>query len=354
MADYPPNEIVDMIMVLGARQNNYHAAARLYAERFPNRRHPDDRAISRLTQRARDGHMVRQRGRHQYDENDPRVVTIFAMIHLDPQISSRRIEREIGIPRSTFLKIMKVFKYHAYHITLVQELQLQHFQQRIEFCQWALQIIENDPDFFNVVLFSDEAKFQSDGELNRHNCHYWSDVNPHWFRTVNRQRRWGLMVWCGIVNGHFIGPYFFEENVNQHTYLRLIRDELPGLMEDVDLQTRRRMWFQQDGAAPHFARIVRAFLNEHYNNRWIGREGPVNWPACSPDLTSPDFYLWGYLKNTVFEQRPTTRADMQDRIRRACAAIPRQTLLNTVRHFQRRLILCLQANGRNFEHLLRG
>lgn len=153
--------------------------------------------------------MVRQRGRHQYDENDPRVVTIFAMIHLDPHISSRRIEREIGIPRSTFLKIMKVFKYHAYHITLVQELQLQHFQQRIEFCQWALQIIENDPDFFNLVLFSDEAKFQSDGELNRHNCHYWSDVNPHWFRTVNRQRRWGLMVWCGIVNGHFIGPYFF-------------------------------------------------------------------------------------------------------------------------------------------------
>lgn len=64
MADYPPNEIVDMIMVLGASENNYRAAARLYAERFPDRRHPDDRAISRLTQRVRDGHMVRQRGRH--------------------------------------------------------------------------------------------------------------------------------------------------------------------------------------------------------------------------------------------------------------------------------------------------
>ncbi|OXU20714.1 hypothetical protein TSAR_002883 [Trichomalopsis sarcophagae] len=50
MADYPPNEIVDMILVLGERQNNYRGAARLYAERYPDRRHPDDRAIRRLTQ----------------------------------------------------------------------------------------------------------------------------------------------------------------------------------------------------------------------------------------------------------------------------------------------------------------
>ncbi|EFN65104.1 hypothetical protein EAG_14253, partial [Camponotus floridanus] len=41
----------------------------------------------------------------------------------------------------------------------------------------------------------------------------------------------------------------------------------------------------------------------------------------------------------------------QVRICRACAAIPRITLLNTVRHFQMRLNLCLQANGGNFEHL---
>ena len=95
-------------------------------------------------------------------------------------------------------------------------------------------MIENDPDFLKFVLFSDEAKFQSDGELNRHNCHYWSDVNPHWVRSVNHQRRWGIMVWCGIINGYLIGPYFFEANVNRHT---LIRDELPGLMED---PSRRR------------------------------------------------------------------------------------------------------------------
>jgi len=108
-------------------------------------------------------------------------------------------------------------------------------------------------------------------------------VNPHWHRGVDNQHRWSLNVWCGIVNGYLIGPYFFDGNVNQHNFLELLRDHLTGLLEDVDLETRRRMWIQLDGATPHFARIVRTFLNEQYPNRWIGRGGPIAWPSNSPN-----------------------------------------------------------------------
>lgn len=352
MADYPPNHIVDMTMILGECQNNYRAAARLYAERFPLRRFPNHTTIRRLTERARGGHLSRQRRHREYDENDPHVVTVLAAIHLDPHTSSRIIEREIGIPRTTALRILKKLKYHAYHIILVQELRPNHLQMRIEFCRWALRMTENNPDFFRYVMFSDEATFNSQGQLNRHNCHYWSEVNPHWHRTVDHQHRWSIMVWCGIINGYLIGPYVFEENVDRFTYLELLRERLPELLENVDLVTRQRMWLQQDGAAPHFARIVRDFLNNNYKDRWIGRGGPVNWPPCSPDMTPPDFYLWGFLKDAVFKQRPTTREDMIGRIRRACAVIPRDTLLRAVQHFQRRVNLCLEVDGGNFEHLL--
>ena len=75
---------------------------------------------------------------------------------------------------------------------------------------------------------------------------------------------------------------------------------------------------------------------------------------CSPDLTSPDFFLWGYIKNVVFDQGPTTREDLMERIRRACAAISSETLLKTVDSFERRLRLCFQANGEHFKQLLRG
>ena len=97
-----------------------------------------------------------------------------------------------------------------------------------------------------------------------------------------------------------------EQNVDRHSYLQLQSSYLPGLLENVDLATRERMWLQHDGASSHYALIVRAFLNDHNNNRFIALSGPVAWPPCSPDLTSPDFYLWGYLKNVIFSQRPTT------------------------------------------------
>ncbi|KYN21774.1 hypothetical protein ALC57_05848 [Trachymyrmex cornetzi] len=54
MSDYTPSEIVDMIMVLGETQNNFAAAARLYAQRFSNRRHSNIVTIRDLAARARD------------------------------------------------------------------------------------------------------------------------------------------------------------------------------------------------------------------------------------------------------------------------------------------------------------
>ncbi|OXU22084.1 hypothetical protein TSAR_002541 [Trichomalopsis sarcophagae] len=113
------------------------------------------------------------------------VLTVLAVVHLNPNISSREIERQHGIPKSTFLRILKAQRYHAYYITLIQELTLRHFAQH-------------------------EATFKNTGELNRHNCHYWSDVNLLWHRTVDNPHRWSLNAWCGIVNGYVIGPYFLN------------------------------------------------------------------------------------------------------------------------------------------------
>lgn len=359
MADYPANEIVDMIMILGECGGVFVEAAALYAERFPNRRHPTNVTIRDLTARARNGRLHRQRRRHEYGADDVRVLVILALIHGNPHISSKQIERESGIPKQTVLFILKKLRYHAYHITLTQALTPLDFVARVQFCNWALQRIQQDPAFFNYVMFSDEATFKNTGELNRHNCHYWSDANPHWHRAIDHQHRWSVMVWCGILNGYLIGPYFFEGNVTGAKYLELLRDHLPVLLENVIFETRLRMIIQQDGAPPHFENNVRGYLNTHYPNRWIGRAGPNDlvlrpWPARSPDLTSPDFYLWGYLRDVVYRQEPTTRADMIDRIRRACEAIPRNVLLSTVPHFQRRLNFCIQENGGQFEQLLNG
>ena len=210
---------------------------------------------------------------------------------MNPHISSREIERITGITQRTVINILHSQRYHPYQITLTHALLPDYSLQRVLFCRWALRMIALDRDFFKYVLFSDEATFKNSGELNRHNCHYWSDVNPHWYRPIDRQHQWSLNVWCGIINGYLTGPYFFDGRVNRHTILAFLRDTLPELLENVDLGTRIRMWLRLDGAPPHYAIIVRNFLDRQYQNMWIGRGGPQAWPARSPDLTSPDFYL---------------------------------------------------------------
>ena len=68
------------------------------------------------------------------------------------------------------------------------------------------------------------------------------------------------------------------------------------------LRTRRRhMLFQLDGAPPHWGLQVRAFLNDKFLERWIGRGGPAAWPPRSPDINSLDFFLWGYVNIEVFK-----------------------------------------------------
>jgi hypothetical protein len=49
--------------------------------------------------------------------------------------------------------------------------------------------------------------------------------------------------------------------------------------------------FQQDGAPPHWARIVREFLDMHFSGRWVGRDAPIPWPPRSPDIMPLDFFL---------------------------------------------------------------
>ncbi|OXU20114.1 hypothetical protein TSAR_016501 [Trichomalopsis sarcophagae] len=59
-------------------------------------------------------------------------------------------------------------------------------------------------------MFSDESTFNSIGHLNRHNSHYWFAINPYWMQQIDNQHRWNINVWCGIINGNLIGPYFLK------------------------------------------------------------------------------------------------------------------------------------------------
>ncbi|EFN62709.1 hypothetical protein EAG_00046, partial [Camponotus floridanus] len=61
-----------------------------------------------------------------------------------------------------------------------------------------------------------------------------------------------------------IGPFELPARVTGEIYRHFLVEDLPGLLEDMSLAERRAMWYQHDGAPPHYARGTREILNEMY------------------------------------------------------------------------------------------
>ena len=94
-----------------------------------------------------------------------------------------------------------------------------------------------------------------------------------------------------FLDEYVIGPCFLSPNLTDDAFLNFLKHVLHGLLEDVPLPVRQNMWFQHDGAPPHFMRAVRGHLDRRFEQTRIGRGGPISWPARSPDLTPLDYFL---------------------------------------------------------------
>lgn len=147
-----------------------------------------------------------------------------------------------------------------------------------------------------------------------HNHHSWSIENLRLTSESNFQETLSVNLWSGILNGQLIGPFELPDRLNGEAYLGFLRHDLNGLLEEVDLLTRRNMIFQNDGAPCHFARIVRQHLDERFGIRWIGRGGPIAWPPRSPDLNPIDFFVWGYYKELVYAKESSNRAELRTKL----------------------------------------
>lgn len=351
--NFSKEELVDMVFILGVSYKNCLLATRLYHEAFPGRRQPRKEAFEKLLERfVRTGNVAyekSERTKTAYTEENQ--LTVLLKVAEDPHKSQRQIANESDMSRRTIQRALKGNKMHPYHIQLMQELNDQDYNSRMNFCEWAQQKIQQERYFFDYVLFADESTFHRNGNVNRHNFHYYSTTNPHLIRTTS-QTRWSLNVWGGIIGAFVIGPYFFEERVTGQVYLQFLRNELPRLMNILPENVKNRMWYLHDGAPVHHTAAIQDHLNNAFPNRWVGRGSPFPWPPRSPDLTKMDFFLWGYVKDQVYRLQPTTRDDMKIRIREVFRNINNNMLNDVSRSFEDRTQACIISNGGHFEHLL--
>jgi hypothetical protein len=90
-------------------------------------------------------------------------------------------------------------------------------------------------------------------------------------------------------------------------------------------------------------------LNETFGERVISRN---LWPPRSPDLTPPDFYLWGAAKSAVYRDRPRTLNELKTSITAYIRNISQADLQKVFANKIKWVQACIDARGHHFQHLL--
>jgi len=70
------------------------------------------------------------------------------------------------------------------------------------------------------------------------------------------------------------------------------------------------------------------------------------------DLTPPDYFLWGYLKGTVYQNKPRTIDALKANNTGEIQAVTADVLARTFQNIACRVQSCLDANGGHFQHML--
>jgi hypothetical protein len=101
-------------------------------------------------------------------------------------------------------------------------------------------------------------------------------------------------------------------------------------------------YFQQDGATAHTAHMSMAVLDDIFEDRIISK---TIWLPRYLNLSPPNCFLWGAMKNSVYSNNPHTNDDLKMAIKEYIQNVDRAILNtvfeNTVRHVNK----CLE-NGR--------
>jgi hypothetical protein len=158
----------------------------------------------------------------------------------------------------------------------------------------------------------DEEWFIQNGILNIRDQQTRADENPHSFQEIWLLQQFAIHAWAGIIGDLLLGPYDLPPRLSEAPYLT------------ITAATGRRTTgnaARNEGTAwcgsVFSSRNVMRYLDTHYPDRLIGRNGRVVWPPRSPELTPAYFYLWGHLKTILFSQRCNTREELWNAIEAA-------------------------------------
>ncbi|GFS79336.1 uncharacterized protein TNCV_3261061 [Trichonephila clavipes] len=179
--------------------------------------------------------------------------------------------------------ILHTYGAYPYRPVLAQELMPGDQEHRFDFCNFVLNTLDENLDFLNEVLWSDECQFSRQGTINTQNTHYWFLENPHLVRPNRHQVRWSVNVLWGIWKSTLISPTYFDGPLTSESYTEILSRPLADFLEEeVSLRDLSRMWYQHDVAPAHKFAQPFTFLTQAFDTRIIGYGSQQEWPRDHP------------------------------------------------------------------------
>lgn len=351
MNRFTPQERGIIVSIFLRNNSSVVLTQREFRRRFPGRPTPTGQTLRRLATRLEETGTTRdlpKAGRPRSSRSAENITAVAQDVEEEPGTSTRQRATQLGISRRSLRRILVTdLKMFPYKVQTVHQLLAVDRQTRLTYAQAILNLNKQEDNFSSKIIMSDEAHFHLSGYVNKQNYRFWGTENP----CITHQEPLHpikVTAWCAVYAGGVIGPFFFENATGQTTtvdgarYRAMITQLFLPQLDELGLGN---MWFQQDGATAHTARATTDILKEAFPGRLISRFGDLHWPARSPDLTVPDFFLWGFLKSRVYVNKPQTLEALKENIRQECENLSPEVLARVMENAIKRARLVINSGG---------
>ena len=151
--------------------------------------------------------------------------------------------------------------------------------QRHARLEWAKEYAQKPATFWDQVVFSDESSFHTHEAVRGR--FVWrfpgEELNPKMVQPVTKFGGHKLQVW-GCLTSQGVGyPCSLPEGIDGQTYKTILKEELVNTIK-LYFKDFKGVFFQQDGAGPHRAKVVKEYFEKQ-------KYSVLPWPAHSPDLS---------------------------------------------------------------------
>ena len=263
----------------------------------------------------------------------------------------------LQLSKSSFHRIIKKdLGWKPYKIVRRQKLTADNVLMRVQMGRY---LSTKPMSYFESLIVSDEAWFTLGGHvMNRQNNVLYSPPGngalDQWF-TEAKQSHEKVMVFCLLSGGgEKFGPFFLpkDKTVDSHAYKWLLAHKvIPLIKRQLGQDRFQQAIWQQDGAKAHQANIVMDWLDGIFGDRMLAlkaRQGYF-WSPSSPDMNPCDFFLWGVLKDKVYQPMPVTMNDLKQKIEEVFNDIPKETVKKAVVSMRSRAAKLVAVEGKGFE-----